>query len=174
MAKGGRREHSGRKPKPTDLKVLQGTFRGDRHGDEAQPVAKAFPPAPGHLTERENALWQNLKQHCEPWAAESDWIAFNGVVSLTDRVLRVQEAMQETETSASPVSLKFTPSADGEPNAEVKENPLYGLEIKCWRELRAFIGLTGLSPVDRARVKANTDCGEAKNPLDRFIKKARG
>jgi hypothetical protein len=170
MPKGGRRARSGRKPKPTEMKVIQGTFRGDRHGNEAQPAQKGWPEAPGHLSERERQLWDGLRAHCEPWAAKSDWLAFNGVVSLADRVLRVQDAMRATEGAGNPLAFKYTPSADGDPNLEPKENPLYLLELKCWRELRAFIGLTGLSPVDRARMRVD---GEEKpaNPLNRFLSK---
>jgi hypothetical protein len=172
MPRGGRRTHAGRRPKPTDLKVVQGAFRTDRHGDEAQPAVHGWPDPPKHLTAREKALWQELQAHCEPWSAKSDWLAFNGVVSLMDRLLRVQEAQQATESAGNPISFKFTPSRDGEPNMEPKENPLYGLEMKLWRELRAFIALTGLSPADRARMRVDKPETPA-NPLERFLKKSK-
>ena len=171
MAGNGR---SGRKPKPTDLKLLQGTFQASRHGHEAQPVAKGFPEPPWPLSEREQGLWLALKRHCEPWSAHSDGFAFAGVVTLLDRILRVHEAMQGSEGAAKPLAYKFSHDADGNQNVEPKENPLYGLELKVWRELRAYIGLTGLSPVDRARVHGRARDQEPVNPLDRFIKKANG
>lgn len=171
MAKGGRRNHSGRKRKPTDLKVVQGTFRKDRHGKEVQ-IATKWPEAPAHLNDREKALWAGLEAHCATWVAPSDWPALNGVVSLLDRLLRVQEAQQATEGASNPIAFKFTPSADGEPNLEPKENPLYNLELKVWRELRAYIGIVGLSPTDRARVQPAGADEKPANPLDRFLKKS--
>ena len=169
MAKGGRRAHAGMKRKPTAMKVVQGTFRADRHGTEAVIPAK-WPDAPAHLNARERELWASLRPHCETWVAASDWPALNGVVSLIDRVLRVQSAQRATDASAGPLAFKFTPSADGEPNIEAKENPLYTLELKVWRELRAYIGLVGLSPADRTRVQKPGGEEKPANPLDRFIK----
>lgn len=172
MAKGGRRTHAGRKPKPTAMKVLQGTFREDRHGQEAEIPLK-WPIPPTHLNDRERAVWADLETHCAAWVAPSDFLAINGVVSLVDKVLTIQAAQRATEGAGSPISFKFTPSADGEPNMEPKENPLYGMELKTWRELRAYIGLVGLSPVDRARVQKPGGEEKPANPLDRFLKKAK-
>jgi hypothetical protein len=168
MAKGGRRNGSGRKKKPTDLKVLQGTFRDDRHGDEVR-VAASWPAAPAHLNARERELWAELEGLCREWVAPSDVFAINGVVSLVDRLLLVQAAQRVTPDASNPLALKFTPAADGEPNAEPKENPLFGMEIKLWRELRAYIGITGLSPVDRARVHKAGGDEKPASKLRRFM-----
>lgn len=169
MAKGGRRAHSGRKKKPTDLKVIEGTFRGDRHGSEVQ-IPSDWPDPPDHLNARERALWVDLQQRMGAWTAQSDVWAINGVVSLVDQVLRIQAAQRATEGAGNPLAFKFTPSADGEPNLEPKENPLYGMELKAWRELRAYIGLTGLSPADRARVQPAGEEPPA-DALQRFLKR---
>ena len=42
MAKGGRRAHAGGQRKPTQMKVLQGTFRADRHSAEVTVPAKCW------------------------------------------------------------------------------------------------------------------------------------
>lgn len=180
MPKGGRRSHSGRKRKPTVMKVVQGTFREDRHGDEAT-VPTRWPRRPAHLTARERQLWHGLKRYCAMWVAPSDWPALNGVVSLLDRVLRNQEAQRETETSGHPLVfrhvIKHTETVQGE-RAELEivtaeENPLITQEVKLWRELRAYIGLVGLSPVDRARVQRH-EPEAPENPLEKFINRKRG
>jgi len=172
MAKGGRRAHAGRKPKPTDLKVVQGTFRGDRHAGELRVPLK-WPEPPAHLNDGERALWGELETRCAAWVAPSDWLAINGVVSLMDRLIAIQSAMRATEQAGSPITMKFTPSADGEPNMEAKDNPLFGLELKYWTALRGFLGIVGLSPVDRARVNASGDDEKPASKLDRFTKKVR-
>jgi hypothetical protein len=169
MAKGGRRTHAGRKPVPTAIKVVTGVFRTDRHGDEPQTVA-AWPDPPAHLNPRERELWAHLAQACGPWVAPSDGVTINGLVSLMDRVLAIQEAMRATPDAASPLTVTFTPAADGEPNAEPVANPLYTLELKFWTALRGYIAILGLSPADRARMPAG-HAPAAANPLDRFIKK---
>ena len=119
-------------------------------------------------------MWNGLEQQCGPWVAPSDWVSVNGTVSLMDRILRVQEAQRETESSGGPIAFKFTPSADGEPNMEPKENPLYTMELKFWTALRGYIAIMGLSPADRARVSVPGGEKKPANPLDRFIKGNRG
>jgi hypothetical protein len=181
MAKGGRRSHSGRKPKPTAMKVVQGTFRADRHGGE-RTVAPGWPVAPNHLTPREAVLWAGLEPHCATWVAPSDWPAVNGVVSLLDRVLRNQEAQRETDTAGHPLAFKhvvMTPNEEQTQKGivavevvEAKENPLITQEVKLWRELRAYLGLVGLSPVDRARVSAH-EPDAPDNPLEKFLHRSK-
>lgn len=173
MAKGGSRAHAGRKRKPTEMKVVQGTFRGDRHGEETT-IPAGWPEAPEHLNERELELWKLLEARCAPWVAPSDWLALNGVVSLMDRLLSIQAAMRATDDAGKPIAFKFTPSADGEANLEPKENPLFGMELKYWTGLRGYIAITGLSPADRTKVKGGGTEQEPANPLDKFINRKRG
>lgn len=173
MAKGGRRLHSGRPRKPTAMKVVQGTFRADRHGDElatGEPKApNDWPAAPKHLTERERVYWQQLKPLCATWVAKSDVFALNGVVSLFDRIVRNQEAQRASDEAGHPLAFSYKISADGDSDqekhmeVEAKENPLITQEVKLWRELRAFMAITGLSPVDRARVTKSGE-GEPQKP----------
>lgn len=169
MAKGGRRMHSGRKRTPTEVKLIQGTFRKDQDGTRPQ-VPTAWPAPPSHLTQRERQLWDQLKATTSLWVTVSDWPALNGVVSLLDRLLRNQAAQQATPTAGAP--LTSAPLGDAASGQEMgaKENPLITQEIKLWRELRAYIGLVGLSPVDRARVQIPEAAADV-NPLDRFLKR---
>lgn len=174
MAKGGRRAHSGKKPKPTEMKLLQGTFRADRHGDEVVTPPK-WPAPPAWLTDRERELWGSLEAHCRAWVAESDLLAINGVVSIMSRVLSNQRAQQATEEAGGPLAFKhIIEEANGKSIeiVEAKENPLITQEVKLWRELRAYIGIMGLSPVDRARVQKPAEA-PAVNPLDRFLTRKR-
>ena len=169
----GTSRSGGRNKKPTAVKLLTGTFRGDRHGKEVT-VPAVWPMAPAHLTARERDLWSGLEAHCALWVAPSDWLAINGVVSLMDRILRNQDAQRETDTAGGPLAFKhIIEEANGKSIeiVEAKENPLITQEVKLWRELRAYIGLVGLSPVDRARVQKSGEPAAVANPLDRFLKR---
>ena len=73
-------------------------------------------------------------------------------VSIYDRILRNQQAQRATPDAGNPLSYKFTPSADGEPNMEPKENPLITQEIKLWGRLMSILGTLGLTPADRAKM----------------------
>lgn len=174
--KGGRRVRAGRPPKATEQKVLQGTWRQDRHGAEPTVAAK-WPAVPAHLNERERELWAGLEAHCAAWTAPSDWIAVNGLVSLMDIVLRLQ-AMQRAV-------LAVTPEAATDPEAKQRaenvaiafatamlDGSLEAREIKAWRELRMYIAILGLSPVDRARVGGSSKPeAPAVDPMAKFLKR---
>lgn len=144
-------KRSGRKRKPTELKVLEGTFRKDRHGDEPR-VTGAFPVAPAHLSEAERHLWETFPR--VPWIVESDTLAVNAAVSIFERILRNQTAQRATADAGNPLAFKFTPSADGEPNLEPKENPLITQELKLWGRLMSVLASCGLTPADRAKMTA--------------------
>lgn len=164
MAKGGRRLHAGRKRKPTAMKVLQGTFRRDRHAAEVQHGEAKWPKPPAHLSRLERKIWRRIGQTCGPWVAPCDWPTINGVVSLFDRILTIQAAQRASEAAGRPL-------ASGEPNAEPTANPLYVMELKFWTALRGYIAILGLSPSDRARMPAARE--PVENPLDRFITRGR-
>jgi hypothetical protein len=176
MAKGGRRVRAGRKPKPTDLKVLQGTFRTDRHGGEVQVPAKwPDPPVFIPMTDRQRVIWQGLKDG-DTWHAETDWPSVWGLVKAIDGVIANHEAQLETETASHPLAFKHILQEQNGKSVEIvtaEENPLRTGELKFLDRLYKFIALNGRSPADRARMPKP---GEVKpeNPLDRFIKKARG
>ncbi len=151
MPKGGRRIRSGPPRKPTELRIIEGTFRKDRHGG-APTMVGWFPRAPKCCSKAERALWKRFPHAA--WIGETDVVAVHAAVSIYERILRNQKAQQATDTAGFPLSYKFTPSADGEPNMEPKENPLITQEIKLWGRLLSILGTLGLTPADRAKMQA--------------------
>jgi hypothetical protein len=178
MAKGGSRAHAGRKRKPTEMKLLEGTFKNTRHRDEIVTPA-VWPEAPASLSVRQRELWDQLKARCAPWVSESDWLSIWGAVSLMDAIIGIQEAKHATPDAGSPLAFKHIviekPGADGKPQeqtiVEAKENPLFTAELKHWTALRGYIAIMGLSPVDRAKVQRPGGDEKPANPLDKFLKR---
>lgn len=150
MAKGGRRTGAGRKRKPPELRVLEGTFDKKRHGGSPL-VQGGFPDAPRCLSEAERALWESFPKPA--WIGQTDVLAVHAAVSIYERILRNQKAQTKTESAGNPLSYKFTPSADGEPNMEPKENPLITQELKLWSKLMSVLATLGLTPADRAKMQ---------------------
>ena len=167
-------KRSGRKRKPTDLKVLQGTFRSDRHADEVQVPAKwPLPPDALGLTKRQSLVWEGLRDG-DVWHAETDWPAVWGLVIAIDELIQNHEAQRETDTAGHPLAFEHILREKDGTSIEIvtaKENPLKTAELKFLDRLYKYITLNGRSPADRARMPKP---GEAKpqNPLERFIKKA--
>lgn len=150
MPKGGKRTGAGRRRKPTELKVLEGSFRKDRHG-EPPPVVPGFPVAPECLTKAEQSLWAWFPKPA--WIGQSDVVAVHAAVSTYARILSNQQAQQATEQAGHPLAYKFSHDADGNQNVEPKENPLITQEIKLWGRLMSILGTLGLTPADRAKMQ---------------------
>jgi hypothetical protein len=154
MAKGGKRTGSGRKRKPVELRVLEGTFQQKRHGAAAR-VDGAFPPAPAHLSDAERLLWESFPK--PGWIGETDGMAVNAAVSTFALILRNQRAMRETDESDNPLAFKTViTEKDGQERmtVEAKENPLYTQQMKLWARLMSVLATLGLTPADRAKMTA--------------------
>lgn len=151
MAKGGKRVGSGPKRKPTELRVLEGTFRKDRHGGSPSVVG-IFPNTPPHLSEAEKQLWEAFPKPV--WIGETDVVAVNAAVSLFERVLRVQRAQGATPEAGAPLAFRVTHDGDGNERLEPKENPLLTLEIKLWGRLMTVLDTLGLTPSARTKMQA--------------------
>lgn len=169
-------KRSGRKPKPTEMKIVQGTFRADRHGGEVQ-VPACWPEPPGHLklTARQGEIWAGLKDG-DSWHAATDWPAVWGLVLAIDGLIQNHAAQLETDTASHPLAFKHILQEKDGKSIEIvtaEENPLKTGELKLLDRLCKFIALNGRSPVDRARMPKPGDV-KPSNPLDRFIKKAHG
>jgi len=140
MPRGGARPGAGRKKKPDELKVLEGTWRKDRDGDRPPSVAPdglvEFPEPPKHLTPAQRDLWNDLRRHCGGWVKPGDWLAVNGVVSIFERLCLTQRTYEARRGKKNPMSL----------------DAVVNLEVKLWRELRGYLAILGLSPADRAKV----------------------
>jgi phage terminase small subunit len=133
------------------MKVLEGSFRKDRHGD-SPAVVGGFPAAPDGLSPSELALWQAFPK--PNWIGQTDQIAVHGAVSVYERILRNQKAQQASPEAGSPLAFKFSHDSDGNQNVEPKENPLITQEIKLWARLFSMLSSLGLTPADRAKMTA--------------------
>jgi P27 family predicted phage terminase small subunit len=132
----------GRKPIPTELKILQGTARADRmNGSEPKPEVMV-PECPAHLNDEAKAEWNRLA----PQLAQ----------------LRILTALDMAVLAAYCVS--FSRWADAERHVQesgaVVRSPAGYPQVSPWlsvaheslRQMRAFAVELGLSPSSRARL----------------------
>lgn len=158
----------GPKPKPSALKVIQGTFRPDRApANEPKPEVVA-PEAPKLLTKDARAEWDRLV----PQLLEL------GLLSAIDRdqlagycaALAVwAQAERDIKKHGAIIKTPFG----------LKNNPAVMNRFKAWEHIRRFGALFGLSPADRTRVNAEKNqkepkAGREKNPLAKFLRHGEG
>jgi hypothetical protein len=173
MPKGGARVRSGPAKKPTEAKILEGTWRKDRDGGRPVLDTSAFPAPPAFLNERQRELWAELEQHCGTWIGTSDRLAVLGCVSVYDLLRANFDARMETPDSCAMLAGKVFMDESGGGMVEPKENPLVSQQLKLWRELRGFLAILGLSPADRARVQVKGTNGQAASKWAGVLKNAR-
>lgn len=180
-------KRSGRPRKPTTLKIIQGTFREDRHASELPTTTGGpqfpRPPAILALSRRHRRLWKLVGLYAGAWTALSDWPTIWGLVCLLEQLVRNHEAQRETDEAGHPLAFKHTvidkpvmgpmgPERQELSFVEAKSNPLIADERKICDKLRPYIAMLGLSPVDRARMPKMTSKPWAADPLAALI--ARG
>lgn len=133
----------GRKPLPTNLKILQGTARADRiTGDEPMPDP-AVPECPEHLNEAARAEWDRLApQLCELRVLSDLDAAALGAYCQTfarwaDAERHVQEGGAVIQT----------------PNGCLQVNPWLSVCHESLRQMRAYLVELGLTPSARTRLQ---------------------
>lgn len=134
MAKGGSRTGSGRKRKPVEMRVIEGTFQTTRDG-KAPRAAGGWPEPPDGVTDDERALWASLPR--VPWIAESDRIAVHGAVAIYARIRANHQERAAAEAAG-----------DHDTAGRCVDR-----EIKLWQRLSSSLASLGLTPADRAKMQ---------------------
>ena len=134
----------GRKKKPTQLKIIQGTDRADRRNPNEPMPDPNIPPPPPHL--KDEAL--------EEWNRLSTELYNLGLLSNIDRatlaaycVLWARWVDAESKIDRDTLVLK---SKDGQPY----QNPWLGIANRALTLMRHYISEFGMSPASRSRVEA--------------------
>lgn len=152
----------GPKPKPTHLKVVQGSYRKDRAPKSEAKPQPIVPSAPENLDPVARAEWERtvdelaalglasridrgaLAVVCEAW---SDFVAASELVKASKRII---------ETS----------------NGNLIQHPAVGMKNKAAQLYLKACAEFGMTPAARTRVEAMTPDSEAENPWDRFKQKS--
>jgi hypothetical protein len=179
----------GHNAKPTAIHLLCGTFRPNRHGDEADAEAQIdaavfpLPPAFLPLSDRAQEIWAFLGEHCGPWTQQSDWVAVWGVVRLIERLILNHEAQLDTDDAGHPLAFKHVVIEKTDPMVpggvseqtivEAKSNPLVDQEARLFSKLSGYLSLMGLSPIARARMPRMSAVA-TPDPLTSLMKRVRG
>ncbi len=126
--------------KPTELKVLDGSFRADRHGDPHSVPASGEPEPPTTLSVEERACWDELV----PLLLEM------GVAKKQDSKEIANMCRWWVEFTRAMDYLKnLKPSHKRYPRA-------VQATVITFNAFERIVGRFGLTPADRAKIRANT------------------
>ena len=137
----------GRKPKPTALKKLQGTYRPDRaSSDEPHPpVPDGVPYVPRHLNAKAKAEWRRIVGILLELGlyTEFDRAALAIYCQAWGRWVIAEQRLQEQGEMLTAA------------NGYVYQNPWRYEANKAQAEMRKAFGDFGFTPADRARLKVD-------------------
>jgi P27 family predicted phage terminase small subunit len=140
----------GKKPVPSHLKLITGTFRKDRSSKNEPKPELAIPPVPPELSDDAKLEWgrasvdlyrMGLLTHIDRMALA----AYCDSCGIFIRARRLLTKMGEDGTDG-----LLTKTAQG----NVIQNPLIGIANKAKRDMMAYAEQFGMTPSARARVNA--------------------
>ena len=156
----------GRKPKPTNLKLIAGTDRADRRNDAEPKPARALPAPPAFLSDEAKAEWTRT----------ADQLYQLGILSKIDRAAlgaycqaygrweqaeRALARMAERDAVTHGMMIKTT-------NGNAVQNPLLGTANKAMADMMRYAAEFGMTPSARARIKAEP-LGDEEDPAQKYF-----
>jgi len=145
--------------KPTNLKILQGTYRPDRaNPNEPQPEI-CIPEAPEFLSDRALQEWQRIAPILEKLGLLSQ-VDKMALAAYCAAVARLWQAEEQLKIEGLTVT--------NERGRRIK-NPLVDVANAAAKQISLFASQFGMSPSTRSSVKAKLP--EKENPLAKFLKK---
>jgi P27 family predicted phage terminase small subunit len=162
-------KRTGPPKKPTQLKVIEGTFRKDRARAKEPKPETAVPEAPSHLSDEARVEWDRisielaklgllsridraaLAAYCECWA---DWVnASKRCVGADGKDLKVIKTGE-----------KIRYDKDGniveKSGGNFIENPYYTIKKRSAELMHKFLTEFGMTPASRTRINAAPVEGE--------------
>lgn len=148
---------TGRPPKPTELKIIQGTFRKDR-ATPGRPMPEVeIPSCPAWLGRQAKMEWKRITPHLKKL----------GLISQIDRsalaaYCQAYHRWWEAETLIKEHGLTFTTD-----KGYVQQRPEVGIASSAMKQMRMFLTEFGLTPSSRTRITAAPAAGSEKDdPAD--------
>jgi P27 family predicted phage terminase small subunit len=154
---------AGRKPTPTQTKIIQGTFRNDRAVNEPTP-------APLSQKEYQPPRWLKGRVARKAWRRFYQVLTDNNVLTEMDRtaleMLCIAYAKWREAAEKAKVGLYETKTG------YVSHNPLINVENRYAKELRALLTEFGLTPSSRSRIDLPMPKEAGQDPMEKILNEA--
>jgi len=135
--------------KPTNLKLIQGTFREDRAQRNEPTPPIEIPVVPAHLSDEAKVEWERVSQE----------LAELGLLTKIDRAALAAycDCWADYLEAA-----KLCANKDGQDRKVIKtaagnfvENPYFSIKKRCLELMHKFLTEFGMTPVSRTRINAH-------------------
>lgn len=140
-------------PKPTRLKLLEGTYRPDRAARNEPMPDPAIPEPPEDLHPEARAEWDRIVPHLAELGllSELDRTALAAYCQLYARWWEAERAIREYGM------VQYTDTG------YATQRPEVGVANQALKQLKVYLAEFGLSPAARTRIDASTAPPEKRN-----------
>lgn len=141
----------GRKPKPTGLHVLDGTFRADRHGPlpGARAPAGTAPDPPRHLRGTALRVWRKTVQDLDQL----------GILDRADQGILAAYCEARAELSWADYKIRTEGRIVETSTGNIRAHPAVGIKNQAALRVGKFAAELGLTPSARARLRVGGGFG---------------
>jgi P27 family predicted phage terminase small subunit len=150
---------AGRKPKPTKMKVVQGTFRKDRVVLNEPKPKNQLPPCPDFLEGKARQEYFRIGRKLERI----------GVLTEVDELALVSLCQSWAEYIEATEQARKTGMLVKSPSGYPILNPYVTLANQALKRVRSFLTEFGMTPSSRCRVNATLDETGGDNPWRDFL-----
>ena len=146
--------------KPSHLKVVTGTSRPDRANPHEPTPHRTQPRPPRHLSADARKAWRQFADLLDDMGVltVADAVALESLCECYAEIVRLRAAL-----AARGADTYETMTTTG--GLKVQPYPEVAMIGDADRRLRAWLGLFGLTPADRARVSASGNRPAEANPF---------
>jgi P27 family predicted phage terminase small subunit len=138
--------NSGRKAKPTKLKLVEGkTYRMAERANEPVPAGDLCDP-PNHLNEHQLEIWSHAIEHSP-----------HGLLKELDQALLTTWCVAQSIHQEATKALNNGPTVIKTPNGMPIQSPWLGILNKQAIIMRSLISELGFSPASRTRIAIDHD-----------------
>jgi P27 family predicted phage terminase small subunit len=140
--------------KPTNLKLLQGTYRGDRAAlNEARPVIE-IPDIPPHLCDEAKAEWARLAPELMRLGLLSR-IDRGALAAYCEHYADWVEATRLCATGINPDGSKMDRKVIKTKDGNFIENPYFSIKKRSAELMYRFLIEFGMTPASRTKIEAS-------------------
>lgn len=149
---------AGRKPLPTQLKLVKGTARPHRLNRAEPQPAPAVPEPPAHLDERARAKF----------TAMAAMLAQQGIMTALDAGALARYAVVWCRWVEVEAEVKRRGPVVKTEGGNIIQNPFLAVANKCLLQLAQIESEFGLTPSSRTRIRA-VALTDADDPLEKYF-----